>query len=98
MKKKSLDVKYVVGISRIYYYRKAEGNPSGVNLKLPLDFQREEVECCDEVILDSPSEVEWGNSASEFSRFYAIVMEVRMDMDTISLLLNIHTPSTIVIR
>ena len=82
MEGKSLDVNYVVGISRIYYYQKTQDNPSGVNLKLPTAFRREEVECCDEVILDSPSEVECVNGAAGFSRFYAIVMEVRKDKDT----------------
>ena len=72
----SLDENFVVGISHIYYYKKTEDNPSGVNLKLPLEFKREEVEHCDEVILDPSTKAERGNGVSEFSRFYAIIMEV----------------------
>ena len=78
---KSLDVNFVVGISRIYYFRKTVNNPSGVNLKLPSEFKREEVEHCDEVILDPSTDAESSNSrGSDFSRFYAIVMEVKISI------------------
>ena len=75
--KTSLDENFVVGISRIYYYSKTYDNPLGMNLKSPSEFQREDVALCDEVIPDQPIKAVKNNGGSDFTRFYAIIMEVR---------------------